>query len=252
MSSPRLYSRDLSYIHDVAFGDFARRAAPGVVRILRAHGIKTGQILEIGCGSGIVTRHLIDAGYDVFGFDQSAAMIRLARARAPEADLRVASLVRVPLPSCRAALAVGEVITYVPRGVGAFFRRVHAALEEGGLFIFDFIESAARRTYSARTIEGDGWSMVARADVSASGRVLTRRLDVKRLAGRIWRRTRETHRVRIYSRREVQRALESAGFSFRTRRSYGRGPLLPGDVVVIAMKKDTKDTKDTKVLIRKI
>jgi SAM-dependent methyltransferase len=232
----KLYASDLAYIHDAGFGDLAKRVAPEVVRILRAHRIRNGLIIEAGCGSGIVAAHLVDAGYQVFGFDQSAAMIRLARMRAPAARLRVASLTRAILPACRATLAIGEVITYAPSGVGAFFRRVHAALEPGGLFIFDFIESAERRTYPTRTIEGDGWSLVARADLSASGRILTRRLTAKRRIRNIWRHTRETHRVRIHSRQEIARALAAAGFSVRMRRSYGRYRLLPGDVVVIARK----------------
>ena len=232
----RLYSTDLAYIHDAGFGGFARRAAPEVVRILRAHGIRRGRIVDVGCGSGILARHLLDAGYDVYGFDQSAAMIRLARVRAPAARLRVASLTRANLPACRAVLAVGEIITYVPKGVGTFFRRVHAALEPGGLFVFDFIESAERRTYAARTVEDAGWSLVARADLSASGRILTRRLTATRLIGNRWRRTRETHRVRIYGRHEIERALAGAGFSARIRRSYGRYRLMPGDVAVIARK----------------
>jgi SAM-dependent methyltransferase len=232
----RLYSADLAHIHDAGFGDLAKRAGPEVVRILRAHRIRNGLIVEAGCGSGILAAHLVDAGYDVSGFDQSAAMIRLARARAPAARFRVMSLTRAILPACRAVVAIGEVITYVPSGVGTFFRRVHAALDPGGLFIFDFIESGKRRIYPARIIEGDGWSLVARADLSASGRILTRRLIAKRMIGKIRRRTREIHRVRIYSREEIWRALAAAGFSARMSRSYGRYRLMPGDVAVIARK----------------
>ena len=198
---------------------------------------RNGLIVEAGCGSGILARDLTDAGYELFGFDQSAAMIRLARRRAPRARFRVGSLTRVSLPPCRAVLATGEIITYVPSGVGAFFRRVHAALEPRGLFIFDFIESARRRTYPEKTLHGDGWSLVARADLNASGRMLTRRLTMSRRIGNRFRRSREIHRVRIYSRQEIAKALTEAGFSVRMRRSYGRYRLLPGSVAVMAGKR---------------
>jgi SAM-dependent methyltransferase len=232
----RLYSADLAHIHDAGFGDFAKRAGPELVRILRAHRIRNGLIVEAGCGSGILAAHLVDAGYEVFAFDQSTAMIRLARARAAAARFRVASFTRMILPACRAVVAIGEIITYLSSGVGGVFERVHAALEPGGLFIFDFMESGERRIYPARIIEGDGWSLVARADLSASGRVLTRRLIAKRMIRKTWRRTRETHRVRIYSKEEIGRALAAAGFSACMRRFYGRCRLMPGDVAVIARK----------------
>jgi SAM-dependent methyltransferase len=233
----RLYATDLAYIHNAGFGHFARRASPELIRILRAHGISNGLIVEAGCGSGILARALTAAGYELFGFDQSAAMIRLARRRAPRARFRVASLTRVPLPPCRAVLATGEIISYVSSGVGAFFRRVHAALEPRGLFIFDFIESARRRTYHEKTLHGDGWSLVARADLSASGRILTRRLTMSRRTGKRYRRSREIHRVRIYSRQEIAKVLKEAGFSVRMRSSYGRYRLLPGSVAVMAGKR---------------
>ena len=237
LSGQRLYATDLAYIHHAGFGDFARRAAPELIRILRAHGIRNGLIVEAGCGSGILARRLTDAGYDVFGFDQSAAMIRLARRHAPAARFRVASLTHVSIPPCRAVLATGEIVTYVPGGVPAFFRRVHAALQPRGLFIFDFIESARRRTYPSKTLHGDGWSLVARADLSASGRILTRRLAMLRRIGHRHRRSRETHRVRIYGKEEMAQALADAGFAVRMRRSYGRYRLLPGSVAVIAGKR---------------
>ena len=44
----RLYATDLAYIHHAGFGDFARRAAPELIRILRAHGIRNGFIVEAG------------------------------------------------------------------------------------------------------------------------------------------------------------------------------------------------------------
>ena len=44
----------------------------------------------------------------------------------------------------------------------------------------------------------------------------------------------EVHRVRIYSRDEIGRALSAAGFAFSMRRSYGSYRLLPGDVAVVA------------------
>jgi SAM-dependent methyltransferase len=247
-----LYSTDLAFVHDAGFNTFAERASPEIARILGRHGIRPGggsgkprRIVEVGCGSGTLARHLVGEGYAVVGFDVSPAMVRLARAKAPGAIFRTRSLTEARLPSCAAVVAIGEVITYVPaqgRGIELppalrrFFARVYQALEPGGLFIFDFIESAARRTYVARTRGGEGWVIAAHAEVDDRGRVLTRRLVTIRDVGRLYRRAQETHRVRIYPRAAVARALAAAGFTARMSGAYGRYQLMAGDVAVVARK----------------
>lgn len=232
-----LYTTDLAYVHDAAFGDLARAAAPAIVRTLRAHGIARGRIVELGCGSGVAARHFVECGYHVTGIDVSKAMIRLARAAAPGASFRAASLARVRIPRCDAIVGIGEVFNYLPGGAAAlarFFDRAHVALAPRGCLIFDFMESGARRTYPAKSQTGHDWAIASRARLDRSRRVLTRQIVVIRKVGRRVRRTSETHTIRIYTRRAVREALVRAGFSVRMSRSFGRHRVLPGDVVVVA------------------
>src|SRR5262245_6003709 len=232
-----MYSTDVAVVHDAAFGELAERAAPAIVGRLHAHGIRGGRIVELGCGSGITAALLASSGYDVTGIDASAAMVRLARQRAPRASFRVASIAAARIPRCRAVVAVGEVIAYLPggsRGLHRLFRRVREALEPGGLLIFDFIASAARRTYSIRCRSGDDWVLASSASFDRTRSVLTRKILVVRSRGRAVRASSETHHVRIYSRREIRAALARAGFRVRMVRSYRRYRLLPGDVVAVA------------------
>jgi trans-aconitate methyltransferase len=232
-----LYFTDLAVVHDAAFAGLATRAAPAIVRLLHANAIRSGRIVELGCGSGITAAHLVSSGYDVLGVDASAAMIHLARRRAPGASFRVASVEATNIPRCVAVIAVGEVVTYLPGGIGTLrglFRRVHAALEPGGLLIFDFIESAASRTYAIKAKSGDDWMMASNATFDRKRRVLTRNIVVVRRRGRLVRRSSETHHVRIYGRRGIRALLVRTGFSVRLVRSYGRYRLLPGDVVAVA------------------
>jgi len=231
-----MYAADLAYIHDAGFGDFARNAAPEVIRVLRSHGIKSGRIVEVGSGSGILARALVDAGYEVVGIDRSRDMIKLARANSPEATFRQGSLTRTKIPRCRAVVAIGEIVSYVSASLRPFFTRVHDALEPGGLLVFDFIESAERRTLAGKSFEGPDWAMIVRADADASARTLTRRMTLLRNVGGRYRRTHETHRLRLRSCQEIRALLETVGFSVTLRRSYGRHRLLPGDIAVIARK----------------
>jgi SAM-dependent methyltransferase len=230
-----LYSNDLAYIHDAGFAGFATRAAPEVIRILRRRGIRRGRIVDAGCGTGILSRRLVDAGYQVSGFDISPAMIRLARAKVPAAAFRVAPLASARVPPCRAVIAIGEVIAYAS-SVRAFFKRASEALAPGGLFIFDFVESAEHRTYAPKSIGGADWALVVRADVDRAGRMLTRRITTFRKIGGAYRRSREVHRVRIYSRADIARLLAAAGLRATMGRSYGRYRLMAGDVAVVAEK----------------
>jgi SAM-dependent methyltransferase len=50
--------------------------------------------------------------YEVFGVDQSKAMIRLARKSAPNAKFKTGSLFDTKLPSCVAVTSLGECISY--------------------------------------------------------------------------------------------------------------------------------------------
>jgi len=232
-----VYSADLAYVHDAAFGDVARRAALEIVRLLRDRGIRRGHIVEVGCGSGIAAACFVARGYTVTGVDVSAAMVRLARARAPAARFRVASVERLHPPPCDAVVAIGEIVSYVPGGLGAlqrFFARVHKALRPGGVLVFDFIESAATRTFAAKSFGGADWALVARATYDDARKLLTRRIIVVRTTGRRVRHATEIHQVRVYRRAEMRRALEKAGFSVAISRSYGGYRLMTGDAAVIA------------------
>ena len=208
--------------------------------MLRRHRILRGLVVDVGCGSGPLAARLVETGYDVVGFDVSAAMVRLARRNAPGARFRVGSLTAIRIPRCDAIVALNEVLNYVvePHGrlnaIRGFFRRAYDALRPGGVLIFDFIESAEHRTYAAKSRAGPDWAIVARAEASRSGRLLTRYITTFRKIGAEYRKSIETHEVRVYDRARIRTALTAAGFTVKMRRSYGRVRLLPSDVAVIA------------------
>jgi len=234
-----MYSNHLAHIHDSRFSDYARRIAPQLSRIIRARGLPSSVVVEVGCGGGVLARRLVDDGFEVHGIDISRAMIRIARARVPEARFRVASLATTRIPACAAVVTIGEVVSYVPGGLQAlarFFERVHAALVPGGLLIFDFMESARGRTYDMKSMAGDGWVLAAQASYDRATRILTRRMAMVREGQTGRRHSRETHRVRIYSRQEMVVALRRVGFGVRTARAFGRVRLLRGDVAVITVR----------------
>ncbi len=75
------YRRDLALVHDRGFGFHAEMCAPGILARLEPVRERGGLVLEVGCGSGLLTRYLVDAGHRVLATDASPAMLELARAR---------------------------------------------------------------------------------------------------------------------------------------------------------------------------
>jgi SAM-dependent methyltransferase len=238
------YSEDLAYIHDAGYGDFARGAAPGLLRTLRAEGIASGLVVDLGCGSGIWAARLLEAGYEVLGIDISPPMVRLAKKRAPAAKFRVGSLLSAALPGCAAITAIGECINYTfdpgngRRALEAFFRQVFDALQPGGMFIFDVAEPGQipggkrRRVWS----QGQDWALLLESTESKRSRTLVRQMTCFRQIGRSWRRSEETHQVRLYHAKSLADDLQQIGFRTRIKRSYGRMRLREATAAVYAIK----------------
>lgn len=106
------YRADLAIIHDDGFGHLATAGAGVLVSALDRGGLRRGTITDVGCGSGITARALVDRGYVVVGVDLSESLIEIARTRVPEATFGVGSFVDVDVPPSTAVCAIGEVLNY--------------------------------------------------------------------------------------------------------------------------------------------
>jgi len=224
------YERDLAYIHHAGFTGFVTKAAPGLLGLLRQNGVRGGLVIDVGCGSGVWARELTGNGYDVLGIDLSAAMIRLARQRAPDAKFQVGSLFSANLPHCDAVTAIGECVNYAfdprsgKRALGRFFHRVYDSLRPGGVFVFDVVEPGvvADGTPQRRFSEGPDWAILLEVREDRGRKVLTRRIVSFRKLGKLYRRSEETHRLHLYHRSELLSELTRAGFQARLLNGYGR------------------------------
>lgn len=236
------YGDDLAHIHDVGFGGFAEGSAPGLLTILRESGIHDGQVVDLGCGSGIWARHLTDAGFRVLGVDISPAMIKLAKQRAPDASFHVESFLAFELPQCRAITALGEVLCYQfdesnnRKALARLSKKAYDALEHGGVMIFDVAEVGLDKDRLPAFREGDGWACLLRFEYDAKQDHLIRRITTFRKVGMLFRRHEEVHRLQLHRRSEVVEMLRKAGFRVQTVREYGDHELLPGRIGFVARK----------------
>ncbi|MBZ5728512.1 MAG: methyltransferase domain-containing protein [Acidobacteriia bacterium] len=223
------YGEDLAFIHDAGFSAYCLGAAPGLLRILRSHGIADGLVADLGCGSGRWARRLNDAGYRVCGIDRSESLLRLARRAAPQSRFLAGSLWEVALPRCDAVTSLGECLNYAgdPRARAAphrLFARVFAALRPGGVFVFDAAtpdripEDGPRRHWT----DGPGWAVLVETAGGRRRRTLTRRIVSFRRIGGHYRRREEVHTLRLYRSAQILEDLTRAGFDAVPLAGYGR------------------------------
>ncbi len=228
-----LYQRDLAYIHATAFEDLARGAAGEIVRRLQSSRTPVRRVMDVGCGAGPLTKALMDAGFDVTGVDTSAELLELARANAPTAHFVHASAYEVEIRGYDAVVALGEPLTYHAEDADAnslvshFFQRVAEALPEGGMFIFDIIGLGERSLAGRTWWSGDDWAVLVDTTENQSERTLVRDIEMFRRVGKLYRRSHEAHRVRLFDVRELCHRLVSYGFAIETAQSYGPLPLPP-------------------------
>lgn len=231
-----MYQTDLARIHHEGFTRLAREAAPGLLRLLRDHGIRRGTVVDWGCGSGVWLAALIHAGSDARGIDASAALIRLARRSVPAKHLRVGSLHRTPLPPCSAITALGEVLSYLPAPpLRTIVSRAAKALRPGGLFIFDLMMQTRAVDYRSWAA-GDGWVVAVDSREDRRRRRIERRITSFVSVGRLYRRRHERHTLRRFREDQVRRTLLAAGFVVETTRRFGRHLLGPGRLGFVAEK----------------
>jgi SAM-dependent methyltransferase len=133
------YRPDLAKVHHLGFSNHAAACAPGIVGFLAPVRDRRGLVLELGCGTGLLTKELVAAGYRVIATDAAPAMLDIARDHVGAAALEVRQLTLPddPLPSADAIVAIGHPLNYLP-DADAIDRALVAmatALRPGGMAV---------------------------------------------------------------------------------------------------------------------
>ena len=128
----------LSKFYDSFTGnvDYSRRA-DFLVDIIRNKSIT---VLDAGCGTGTMSKLLLDRGFDVIGVDNSPEMLALAREKNPDELLLCQDLCELDLyGTVQCIICLQDTLNHIknPENVALCFKRFSLFLERGGLFIFD-------------------------------------------------------------------------------------------------------------------
>jgi SAM-dependent methyltransferase len=239
-SSEPYYRHDLALVHDRGFAFHADACAPGILDLLTRVRGRDGLVLEIGCGTGLLTERLIDAGHRVLATDASPAMLDVARERVGDGavDVRRLTLPDDPLPQADAVVAIGHPLSYLP-DVEAVERALAAmarVLRPGGVLAFDICDLAwgeARRDAPSLGRAGADWAIVTEFSVPSPDR-FTRDMTTFVDAGNgCWRRDSEHHENVLVDTATIPPLLARHGVEARVTTAYGAETLPVGLHVVI-------------------
>jgi SAM-dependent methyltransferase len=240
MSSQEPYYRpDLALVHHRGFGFHAGMCAPGIIELLAPVRERDGLVLEVGCGSGLLTRYLVDAGHRVLATDASPAMRELARATVPDAfGVELLTLPDDPVPPADAVVSIGHALCYLPTAdsIDRALVVLARALRPGGVFAVDLEDlewAAARVEQPAHGRVGDDWAIISRYDVPAPDRFVREMTTFLRNSDGSWRRDDERHDNVMVDVRRLPALLAAEDVDVEVGRSFGTETLPVGLRTVI-------------------
>lgn len=190
---------------------------------LAAHGIEDGVVLELGCGTGRMTRIMAAYGYDMIGVDNAIDMLSLAMAK-EEADSGILYLLQDMQElslngTVRAIYSACDCMNYIleEEGLLQVFCHVREFLDENGIFLFDmntpykYRELLAENTFAENRSEGSFiWENFYDDKEQINEYDLT--LFIRNEDG-LFEKYEETHYQRSYEMEQVRSLLEKAGLT---------------------------------------
>lgn len=204
-----------------------------VTSLLKEYGVTDGLVLDLGCGTGKLTRLLAKKGYDMIGVDLSEEMLEIALEHEMEEPQQILYLQQDMREfelygTVGAVFSICDSLNYItePEELKQVFRWVNNYLDPGGIFIFDF-----NTEYKYREVLGDQTIAESREDCSfiwdnyyyEEERINEYELNLfiredaeSETEGDLYRRFRETHFQRAYTLEEITRIVEESGLQFVT------------------------------------
>ncbi len=223
-----------------------------LIKLLRLYGVDDGLVLDMGCGTGNITKLLAKKGYDMIGIDNSMEMLSIAMLKEEaeqkeleqknsnnqdeesiDSDTKQGSILYL-LQDMRefelygtvaAVVSICDSINYITseEDLVEVFRLVNNYLDPGGLFIFDLntiykYEHILAENTIAENREDCSfiWDNYYYKDEMINEYDLTIYVkdDMDQEQDNCFRRFDETHYQRAYSLETIKRLLNEAGMEY--------------------------------------
>lgn len=190
--------------------------------LLKEYGIEDGLLLDLGCGTGKLTRIMEEYGYDMIGVDSSFEMLDLAREQSDSSILYLLQDMREfeLYGTVRAIYSACDCINYITEeeDLREVFSLANNYLDPGGIFVFDinspykYKELLADNTFAENREEGSFiWENYYDEEDGINEYDLT--LYIKEDKERFLR-FEEVHYQKCYELSTIKRLLEEAGMKF--------------------------------------
>jgi SAM-dependent methyltransferase len=239
MSDVPYYRHHLALVHHLGFAAHADACAAGILSLLEPVRVREGVVVELGCGSGLLTRHLVDAGHRVIATDASPAMLDLARRHVPGVDdIRQLVLPDDPIPPADAIVSVGHVLSYLPdeEAIDRAFVAIAEALAPDGVLAVDICDlewGEARRDAPAHGRVGEDWAIITEYSTPAPNRFVREMAVFVRDDTGAWHRDDERHDNVLVDTRRLPALLARHGVAARVDDRFGDEDLPTGLRTVI-------------------
>ncbi|MBE9034054.1 class I SAM-dependent DNA methyltransferase [aff. Roholtiella sp. LEGE 12411] len=200
--------------------EYCRVILPAFEQLLQQYNVAQGaNILDLCCGTGHITQHLIEQGYQVTGLDISEGMLQYARENAPKAKLILDDAKFFNLPSTFDAVisanaGLNEIINF--EDLQQVFAKVYDSLLNNGVFLFGLNLEDFYKSWHGAISDGDIKDDLAWAccdSYNPEEKIGQFRITIFQMVEESWQRLDINNQVRGYSRTEVVTALESVGFT---------------------------------------
>lgn len=190
--------------------------------LLAEYGVKDGLVLDLGCGTGMMTEALARRGYDMIGVDNSEDMLQIAMEKRAESGADILYLLQDMQAfelygTVAAVVSICDSMNYLTeyKDLVSTLSLVNNYLDPGGIFIFDL-----NTLYKYRDVIGDStiaenretcsfiWENSFDEEERINEYDLT--LFIEEENG-LYRRFEETHYQKAYTPEEIRQAVAEAG-----------------------------------------
>jgi SAM-dependent methyltransferase len=220
------YGPSFARIYNLLWGGFAQDVAPKLRAFYESTpiGAYNRHLLDVCCGTGVLARHFLQAGYHVTGLDLSEAMLGYAQENNAEATAQGrAAWIHADAVDFHCdghfglVVSTFDALNHLPSeaALQACFGCVYRVLEPGGWFIFDLNTRNGLHRWEGMTVdERPDYTLMNRGIYDeASGKVLSRISGYLRMEDGRYERFEELAYNLVLDMFAVQKYLVKTGFT---------------------------------------